>query len=257
MEFLEQLLLDESTVKNNYEDSNNNDLATQKIAQLLYYKRKIHANSTSWKILQMLYPDIKLTLKQIISNIDQKSYPYTKKITLNLCRDEYLQHDNSTNYNRKYSLTNQGRWFAVAAKLEISFQSLCLLAAVYNKVKIHPYGAEQGYYLTSYFRRIFDATFDENVSAIYSKQGIFKSIKNLLDRNLVYQAFQDVLKIHPYIFEILQSKYDVELVQISRWICSISEKCKEEYLKNLKFTEKQKRLFLLMSTIEKQTACSN
>ena len=211
-----------------FQEKSNNFSSVEKI---LYYRRKIHHNSTSCLILQTLYPDKEMTLKKITSCIG-KPYQYAKKTILNMCCNNYLMH-NSVQYNRKYCLTKTGRWFAICSQLNISFQSLCLLAAVYDTTKHHPDGPEKGYYMMSSFRRLFDSTFDENASAVYTKRNIFKSAKTLLNHHLMYSPFCDILKIESCVFEMLQKKYDVELEELSKWNHNVSEKCKERLLYNI------------------------
>jgi hypothetical protein len=61
----------------------------RKVKNLLLYKKNIHRNSTRSKILDMMHPNIKLTIRQIVSKID-KPHDYTKKIILQMQSDEYL-----------------------------------------------------------------------------------------------------------------------------------------------------------------------
>lgn len=222
-----------------------NDILEKTIENLLFYKRRMHKNSTSSKILDLLYPSQSYTIKQINSKID-KPYHYTKNIILALQSDDYVDND-SKSYNRQYFLSQIGRWFAICVKLDhISFQSLCVLAAAYSKIKRHPQKTD-GYYMVSSFRNLFDQSHDDDrncISAIYSSRNITKSIKMLTDRNLVYWAFQDVLRFEPHFFGLLQ-KYDSDLESLADWNCEISEKCKEEYLNNLSFDEKKRQVLAL------------
>ena len=222
-----------------------NDILEKRIENILFYKRRIHKNSTSSKILNLLYPDQSCTIKQINSNID-KPYHYTKNIILTLQSDDYLDSD-SKSYNRQYFLSQVGRWFAICVKLDhISFQSLCILAAAYSKIKRHPQKTD-GYYIVSSFRNLFDKSHDDDrncISAIYSSRNITRSIKMLTDRNLVYWAFRGVLRFESHFFGLLQ-KYDSDLESLADWNCEISEKCKEEYLKNISFDEKKRQVLAL------------
>lgn len=225
--------------------SSSNNILEKTVENLLLYKRRMHKNSTSSKILDLLYPDKSYTIKQINSKID-KPYHYTKNIILALQSDNYLDNDSKL-YNRQYFLSPIGRWFAICVKLDhISFQSLCVLAAAYSKIKKHPQKTD-GYYMASSFRDLFDESHDDDrncISAIYSTRNITKSIKMLTDRNLVYWAFRDVLKFSPYFFGLLQ-KYDSDLESLADWNCEVSEKCKKEYLKNLSFDEKKRQVLAL------------
>jgi len=73
----------------------------RKIKYILFYKKKIHRNSTCSKIMEMLYPDIRFTVSQIASKIS-KPHLYTKKIVLQMHSDGYLFHDEKK-YNRASS----------------------------------------------------------------------------------------------------------------------------------------------------------
>ena len=217
----------------------------KKVENLLFYRKKFYANSTSSKILELLYPDKSYRIQQITSIISKKSYHYTKKIVLTLQSEGYLKH-NSKTYGRSYSLTHVERWFAICILLDhISFQSLCILADAYSNIK-----NRNRFYLVSKFRDNFDKSHDEDqscVCAIYSHRNISLSIKMLTDRNLAYWAFDGILKISPAIFEKLEKKYDQDLESLARWNYDISEKCKDEYLKNITFDKKKMKFLSLTS----------
>ena len=232
--------------------SSPNNTLEKKIKNLLLYKRRIHKNSTSSKILDLLYPDESYTIKQINSKID-KPYHYTKNIVLALQSGNHLDNDSKL-YKRQYFLSPIGRWFAMCVKLDhISFQSLCVLAAAYSKIKRHPQKTG-GYYMVSSFRDLFDESYDGDrncISAIYSTRNITKSIKMLTDRNLVYWGFRDVLKFTSKFFDLLQ-KYDYDLESLADWNCKSSEKCIEEYLNSLSFDKKKRQVLALTVSSNQQ-----
>jgi len=223
-------------------------LTNQRIKDFLLYKKKIHKDSTCCKILGVLYPDVKLSIRQITSHID-KPYSYAKKIILQMHSDGYLHCNNSDGkkYNRKYCLSPTGRWFAVCVQLDyIPFQSLLILSQTYCRTRKNP-KSKTNFYMISRFRGMFDKSCDKDMlcaSAVYSNSNISKSIKQLTDRNLVYLANPDFLKITFAVFEFLQ-KYDEELMSLVEWCNKAFEKCKDEYLESLEIGRKRKHLFEL------------
>ena len=222
----------------------------QKVKTLLLYKKKIHRNSTCSKIMKMMYPDIKLTIRQITSKMDCKSYVYTKKIILQMQSNGYLLHDDDgKRYNKSYSLSQTGRWFAVCVILDyIPFQSLCILSQTYCKVKRDP-SNRICCYMISKFRDTFDKSYDGEdracASAIYSNSNIFRSIKHLTDRNLVYWANSEFLKISLPVMKYLQEKYDDELSSLVKWCDETFEKCKDERYASLQISDNKRKMFSL------------
>ena len=217
-----------------------------RIKQLLLYKKNIRPNSTNAKILQMLYRDKSLTTRQISDAIGNKPYSYTKKMILQLLSNKYIQ-CNKSHYNRQYNLTQMGRWFVICENLDhVSFQSLCVLAAVFYAARNNPNGPSRSYFMTSFFRKLFDESFEQNKSAVYSRQNITLSIKMLIDRNLVYRMHQDIIRINPHYYEMLQEKYDEDLTTLAKWNYDISEICKQEFLKHHVISDKQKNMLKLL-----------
>lgn len=226
-------------------DSSKRQLLDQKIKQLLLYKKRIQKDSTSSKILQLLYPNKNYTIQQITPKID-KPYFYTKKIVLQLQSNGYLYNDEKQ-YNRSYHVSQLGRWFAICIILDnISFQSLCILAATYCRVRKDP-SNRHTYYLISKFRDDFDKSYDADgicASAVYSSRNITRSIKMLTDRNLVYWINDDFLKTSPIVFEMLQ-KYDDDLTALVKWYDQMYEKCKDEHLESITLDSNNKKLLVL------------
>ena len=216
-----------------------NSFTKKSIQQLLYYRRHIKSNSVSSQILELFYPDQNLTLKDITNHFDSRHYLYIKKIVLCLKKDDYLKVDNDDKlYKRNYFLTRLGRWFAVSAKLNISFLSLCLLSDVYYTIKNQSKNKCR-IYLISSFRKLFDSSHDDSVSAIYSEQNIYKSIRHLIDKNLIYYVSKDIVKMNDVTITKL-NQYDEDLNKLHQWIYDVSINCKNFYLENNNsFTPKQ------------------
>lgn len=233
--------------------SNNNAKNLQdldrKVKDLLFYKKNVHRNSTRSKILDMLYPDIKLTIRQTESEID-KPYNYTKKIILQMHSDEYLFSDEKKKCNKVYNLSQMGRWFALCIQLDhISFQSLLILSQVYCKIKRDP-NNQTSCYMISKFRDAFDKSCDTDescASAIYTPRNILQSIRILTDRNLIYWANKDFVKISTRIFGFLQ-KYDGDFTSLVLWQNNIFERCRTDQLKVVMNTPEKKKLFSLIKS---------
>ena len=224
----------------------------RKVKRTLFYKKKIHRNSTCSKVMEMLYPDIKFTVSQIACNIN-KPCLYTKKIVLQMYSDGYLLHDEKK-YNRAYFLSDTGRWFAVCVKLDyISFQSLCILSQTYCKVKRDP-NSKASCYMLSKFRDVFDKSYDDEdracASAVYTSRNISRSIRMLTDRNLLYWANVDFVRISPGVFDHLQ-KYDEDFVSLASWQNNIFEECRKEQFKAVMTSQEKKNLFSFLNQINR------
>jgi len=225
----------------------------REIKHILFYKKKIHRNSTCSKIMKMLYPDIRFTVSQIASKIS-KPHLYTKKIVLQMHSDGYLFHDEREKYNRAYFLSDTGRWFAVCIKLDyISFQSLCILSQTYCKVKRDP-NSKASCYMVSKFRDAFDKSFDDEdrscASAVYTSRNISQSIRMLTDRNLLYWANEDFVRINPGVFDHLQ-KYDNDFASLVSWQNEMFEKCRKEQFKAVMSIPEKKSLFSFIGKINR------
>jgi len=209
---------------------------------LLHYRRKVVATSVCSKIMNILYPNISMTLKEISSKIN-KPHSYSKKIVLQMVHDGYLDHDDKP-YNRQYHLSQIGRWFAICGRLDnISFQALCILSKVYAN------GKDNRHYMVSMYRRDFDKSSDEFYDipcAIYSYRNISRSIKMLTDRFLVYWESKYMLKVTPNIMQYLK-EYDEDLISLSSWSDNVSILCQEKRLENIKIDDNTKKILCVMS----------
>ena len=228
-----------------------------KMQQLLRYKNHARQNSTSFLILQILYPNNCMTIRKIASLVYPKSHAHTKTIMQRLVHAGYVDvADNTQKYSRQYRLTQTGRWFAISGKLRISFLSLCLLAEVYYAVrsksepKTSPYHGNHNrmpeFYMISSFRRLFDSSCQDSISAIYSKRNISKAARNLVDRKLAYRPYRsDILRISTDCLAKLQI-YDNDLHKLHWWNYEISSKCRDVFVEDYVISDTQKRLFSLV-----------
>ena len=224
----------------------------RKVKNLLFYKKNIHRNSTRSKILEMMYPDVKLTIGQITLQIaNNKPYHYTKKIILQMQLDGYLFSDEKK-YNKTYHLSQIGRWFAICVKLDhISFQSLCILSQEYCRVKRDP-NDKTNYYMISKFRDKLDKSHDTDescASAVYTSRNISQSIKILTNRNLLYWANDDFVKISSDVLGYLQ-KHDEDFVSLVSWQSEMFDECRKiQFGIVMRISEKKKFFSLAKSMI--------
>lgn len=220
----------------------------RKVKDLLFYKKNVHRNSTRSKILDIIYPDTKLTIKQIASKTN-KPHNYVKKIILQMHSDEYLLSDEKK-YNKVYHLSQTGRWFALCVRLDhISFQSLCILSQVYCRIKRDPNDMARCY-MISKFRDAYDKSCDADescASAVYTSRNISQSIRMLTDRNLIYWANKDFVEISSGIIIFLK-KYDEDFVSLISWQNKIFERCRKEQLKVVMSIPEKKKLFSLIKS---------
>jgi len=215
---------------------------------LLYYRKKIIPNSIVSKVLNLLYSEKEFTLQQIAQKIDESpssSHHYIKTVISRMISNGYIQGD-SKKYNKKYKLTKIGRWFAMCGKLEISFQSLCILAKVYAMVKKY-----DKYYLISMYSRNYDSSWDDDdhgscASAIYSTSNISRSINMLIQRYLVYWKNNGMLKITPLILKRLEEYHD-SLILLSVWNDEILSKCRENGLEKISMTPTKLKLLSMIT----------
>ena len=233
---------------------------------VLYYRRKVFAGSACAKVLNLLYGNYdndsssnnSMTMGEIIScccvsnndnddHVDQKkSYQYLKKIILQMKKDGYLASDTESSYNRRYRLSQMGRWFAICQKLDnISFQSLCILSKVYNNAI-----KKDMRYMVSRYRMDFEYRYEEFASiasGIYSTSNIQKSIKMLTDRCLVYWKSDGMLKMSSEISHRLQRKYHDDLSALFLWIDEKSVLCQDYLRRNKKISKKTREMLGLLS----------
>ena len=224
----------------------------RKIKRILLYRKKIHRNSTCSNIMEMMYPDMRFTVSQIAFRVS-KPYLYTKKIVLQMHSDGYLFHDGKK-YNRTYFLSDTGRWFAVCVKLDyISFQSLCILSQTYCKVKRDP-DSKAICYMIAKFRDTFDKSYNDEdgacASAVYTSRNISQSIRMLTDRNLLYWANEDFVRIRPGVFDRLQ-KYDKDFTSLVSWQDKMFEKCRKEQFKAVMNSPEKKNLLSFVGQINR------
>ena len=228
-----------------------------KLQKLLQYKNHTRSNSTSSYILQLLYPDNCITINRIAGFVCSKSANYTKKVVQRLMHAGYVDvaDDIQKKYNRQYRLTQTGRWITISCKLRISFLSLCLLAEVHHAVRnknepesfpyVRNHDHMPDFYMISSFRRLFDSSLQDSISAIYSRRNISKAAQSLIDKKLAYRPYRsDILRISADSLAKLQ-RYAYDLHKLHQWNYTISSECRDVFVENYVISDKQKKLFSL------------
>jgi len=203
----------------------------------MLYRCNIKKNSTAARILEASYDVSEFSLFEMVGKIN-KSYPYTKKIALELKYSEYLK----SNGRGKYFITQKGRWFVICQRLDgLSFLSLCLLAEIYHKVKKN----SDLFYSLSVFRNYYQKDYGSSNSsstAIYKDKNISKSFQLLRQRNLVYVVCDDFIRMTSPMIAFLE-KYDKDLESLFHWSNDTYEKCITHTIENNRFNPKIGKLF--------------
>jgi len=228
-----------------------------KLQQLLRYKKHTRPNSTSSYILQTLYPNNCMTINRIVGFVCSKPANYTKKVVQRLVHAGYVDvaDDMQKKYNRQYCLTQTGRWVAISCKLRIPFLSLCLLAEVCHAVRVKnepgsfPHARNHDcmpeFYMISSFRRLFDSSLQDSISAIYSRRSISKATQNLIDKKLAYRPYRsDILRMSTDSLAKLQ-RYYCDFHKLHQWNYDVSSECRDTFVENYVISDKQKKLFSL------------
>ena len=108
--------------------------------------------------------------------------------------------------------------------------------------------------MISKFRDTFDKSYDDEdgacASAVYTSRNISQSIRMLTDRNLLYWANEDFVRISPRVFDHLQ-KYDKDFVSLTSWQSKMFEKCRKEQFKAVMISPEKKNLFSLIGQINR------
>ena len=117
--------------------------------------------------------------------------------------------------------------------------------------------------MVSKFRDEFDRSYDDEdgacASAVYTSRNISQSIRMLTDRNLLYWANEDFVRICPEVFDHLQ-KYDKDFVSLILWQSKMFEKCRKEQFKVIMRIPEKKNLFSFIGQInrnERSTFCKD
>ncbi len=182
---------------------------------LLAKKRaRIKTGSSSSQILTLLYPDKKLDRDTIFAQIKTQNKKINRYSTLsrliakNLLKSENHGCDNTT----VFSLTVEGRWFAICAKLKISFLTLCVLADAYvtHTRMDDGLGIGKGFFVFPQVTDLFDG--------IYTTSQLRWTFEKLKMGGFGAWYNKKTLKLFPYVVKNLRNYYHQDLADLEYWL---------------------------------------
>ncbi|HXG73601.1 MAG TPA: hypothetical protein VNK44_02105 [Candidatus Nitrosotenuis sp.] len=190
------------------------------VSRIILLNRKIRPSTTSFKILSSFFDG--LETKQIIANFS--NIIHSKQPRKDACR--YMMHLQSIgllekNLGADYSITKRGRWYVIAAKLEIPLFSLIMLASVYVFQKRMKMDNRADFYVVGFF---------------------FEKIKNLMThpyrvhgalirKNYVTKYANQTIRIPDDVFERL-SEFDADFEDIVSWYRKIDDQITATLIKD-------------------------
>ena len=108
--------------------------------------------------------------------------------------------------------------------------------------------------MISKFRDTFDKSYDDEcgacASAVYTSRNISQSIRMLTDRNMLYWANEDFVKMSPRVFDRLQ-KDDNDFTSLISWQDKMFERCRREQFKAIMRSTEKKNLLSFIGQINK------
>ncbi|MEW6043493.1 MAG: hypothetical protein AB1608_04465 [Thermoproteota archaeon] len=190
------------------------------VGRIILLNRKIRPSSVSFRILSAFYDNVET--KQIISNFSKVIH--SKQPRKDVCR--YMMHLQSIgllekNSVHKYTITKKGRWYVIAAKLQIPLFSLILLANVYIFQKNMNGDNKADFYVVGFF---------------------FEKIKNLIThpyrvhgelirKNYVSRYANQTIRIPDDVFERL-TDFASDFDDIATWYRQIDDQVNAALIKD-------------------------
>lgn len=183
-------------------------------------QQNVRHDSITSKVLTVLYPDKQMTCQQICDNLQTNNDSVKRTIRLMLKPNiGYIKtSEGNRSYNRWYSLTQHGRWFAICSRLNISFLSLCMLSDIFVLQKTMNGTDKNGFYPVIRIRELIENA--TNKHAVYSRRCLEKKMLELINQNIVKRLQKNIVSIHPHIFTVLKN-YDHDLTLLQRWFYSM------------------------------------
>lgn len=185
----------------------------QKIRAVSFYNIHLKRSSAGSKILVLLYPDKKYSEKVIADKLGlNKVNLYITLSRLVQGRLVKLEKDSKTRF---YSVTQEGRWFAICSKLDLRFLSLCALADAYEmQTRLEKVG-QVGFYVFPRFAEIFEG--------IYSQASIRVAFEQIKVKNLAFRYVKKSLRIKPKVLTDLRRYYQKDLEELQKWIAQFQD----------------------------------
>ncbi|HXG13803.1 MAG TPA: hypothetical protein VNK25_01570 [Candidatus Nitrosotenuis sp.] len=191
------------------------------VDRIILLNRKIRPSTVSFRILSAFYDGVET--KEIVSNFS--NIIHSKQPRKDTCR--YMMHLQSIgllekNLGTDYSITKRGRWYVIAAKLQIPLFSLIMLANVYVFQKRMKKDNRIDFYVVGFF---------------------FEKIKNLMThpyrvhgelirKNYVTKYANQTIRIPDDVFERLL-EFDADLEDIVTWYRKIDDQVTAALIKDL------------------------
>lgn len=183
-------------------------------------------DSITSRILAVLYPDRQMALQQLCDNLQANNESVKRKIRLmSKLNPSYIKtHEVNESYDRQYSLTQYGRWFAICSRLKISFLSLCILSDIFVLQKTMNGTDRNGFYPVIRIRELIENTTNEH--NVYTGRYLRIKFRELINQNILDRLQKNIVRIHPIVFTLLKN-YDFDLTLLQRWFyskidCSVS-----------------------------------
>ncbi|MEM4378952.1 MAG: hypothetical protein QXX85_08235 [Candidatus Nitrosotenuis sp.] len=190
------------------------------VNRIILLNRKIRPSTVSFKILSAFYDGVET--KQIVSNfsnIIRSKQP--RKDTY-----RYMMHLQSIgllekNSDANYSITKKGRWYVIAAKLQIPLFSLIMLANVYVFQKHMKKDKRADFYVVGFFF--------EKIKKLMAHP--YRIHGELIRKNYVTKYANQTIRIPDDVFERL-SEFDVDFDDIVSWYKKIDEQVTATLIKD-------------------------
>ena len=119
----------------------------------------------------------------------------------------------------KASLTEKGKWVAMAYSLHISFFTLSALADFYCMQKATGFAVSP--------------KFMERFELYYSTKYLTNTISMLAQKGFIYSTQKNIWKIRPVLFKNLHKRYDHDLVSLKNWLDKTQDAADESIMQNL------------------------
>lgn len=161
-----------------------------------------------------------MTSHQICDNLQTNNASVKRTIRIMLKPNTgYIKtSEGNGSYDRQYSLTRHGKWFAICFILNVSFLSLCMLSDIYVLQKTMNGTDKNGFYPIVRIRELIENT--TNKHTMYSGGYLRKKLRELINQNILKRLQKNIVSIHPNVFTLLKINYDCDLTLLQRWFYS-------------------------------------
>ena len=167
---------------------------------------RLAQGSLSSRVLEELYPDKKKILTELCDDT------ISVKMTMNRLEKRCFVTQDS---DRRYALTDLGRWFAISSILKISFLELCVLACACCTHQRYSRSAKAGFYMHSTFEGILKEYYSRNYIS-----WIFSSLKR---KGFAIKLVKRIIQIHPRRCKSLLSRYGEDFKRLESWLDRLEE----------------------------------